>query len=384
MAVRLINGKWYVDFRYRFQRYRKKSPLNTKGGAKAYEVQLMDRLLRGETLDPPATAEHPPTFEVFAWQWFETYVKANNKPTEQRNKETMLRAHLVPWFGAMPLAEISGRSIEAFKSSLLAIGLKPKTVNLNLTVLRRCLRSAEEWGMLDRIPTFRCLRAPPPPFDFLTEEEATQLLADAREPPWNRMVLMALHTGMRIGELLGLQWEDVDFEQRLITIRYTLFDGILSTPKSHKARYVPMSRQVQASLLPARRVGGPVIARSDPGNVNHRTAARALERICRRTGVRRITWHVLRHTFASHLVARGVPLYHVQKLLGHSTSAMTERYAHLAPSNLRDAIDVLERCEVSKFGQWVGNRERGASLSTPSSPLEFDHISAQPSKNHLG
>ena len=70
-------------------------------------------------------------------------------------------------------------------------------------------------------------------------------------------------------------------------------------------------------------------------------AVSALRRMCRRSGLRRIGWHTLRHTFASHLVMRGVPLRHVQKLMGHSSVVMTERYSHLAPSSLQDAISVL-------------------------------------------
>lgn len=103
-----------------------------------------------------------------------------------------------------------------------------------------------------------------------------------------------------------------------------------------------MSTDVYNAFEAQAQPAGFIFAQKSGNPRSYTGAQKALHRICDRTGVRRISWHVLRHTFASLLAARGVPLTIVQKFLGHSTISMTERYAHLAPSSLHDAMTVLE------------------------------------------
>jgi integrase len=387
MAVRKIHNWWWVDLRYRRTRYRKRSPENSQAGAKAYELVLRQTLAQGQSIDNPKP-EAVKTFAEFADEWFETYVKTNNKPSEQRAKESTIRVHLKPCFGNLLLGQITSAHIERYKADKLKTGLCPKSINIHLTILGTCMASAIEWGLPATKPKIRRLRVQPPRTDFLDEQETVLLISDRSEPMWNTMILLAARTGMRLGELFGLDWTDVDLERGLITVRTSVVRGIASTPKNHKIRYIPMTSDLIKALRCYRKQKtGLVFYRESGTFLGHRMAENAIHRICRRVGLRLFGWHTLRHTFASHLVSRNAPLRAVQELLGHSTMAMTERYAHLAPSTLRQAIAVLDEpitSELTNFGQPVGNKVEN-SLSKPIGTffMERQEIAKQKEKTPL-
>jgi len=123
MAVKKWRGKWVVDFIVDGKRVRRVSPVQTKRGAKAYEVEL--RLeLTSTTPEPSAAPEaEAPTLADFADEWMRTAVRIQNKPSEQARKEVLLRIHLVPFFGKRRLDQISRRDVEAFKAHQVDKGL---------------------------------------------------------------------------------------------------------------------------------------------------------------------------------------------------------------------------------------------------------------------
>jgi site-specific recombinase XerD len=129
------------------------------------------------------------------------------------------------------------------------------------------------------------------------------------------------------------------------------------SPKSNRIRYVPLAPEVQHALEEFHRPSGLVFSAHPTIPVNEKVPRRAIIRICKESGIRRIGWHVLRHTFASQLVMAGVNMKTVQELLGHSDIRMTMRYAHLAPSALHEAVRLLEQRVVvgDILGQPVGN-----------------------------
>ncbi len=156
-------------------------------------------------------------------------------------------------------------------------------------------------------------------------------------------MLLALRTGLRQGELFGLRWEDVDLVAGRLMVNQAISRGVIGTPKSGRSREVPLSEQAVAALKKERHLRGPfVFCDADGHPLRQALIKTPLWRACRRAGLRRVQWHVLRHTFASHLAMRGVPLKAVQELLGHSTMDMTMRYAHLSPSVRRDAVQCLD------------------------------------------
>lgn len=367
MSVRKLRNKWWVDIRHDFVRHRKKSPLNTREGALLYEATLRKRLAAGEAIDTPRLKEKPMTFAEFAREWFETYVKANNKPSEQENKACVLRGHLAPFFGTSALAQIDRKEIERYKARKHAEGLTNKTINNHLAVLGKALVCAEEWDQLERAPRIKLLRIVPPPVESLTDEECERLLADKVEPAFGAMVLVALRTGLRLGELLGLQWSDVDLAGRTITIQHSIVRGIMGSPKNHKIRKAPMDDDI-ADRLPTLPCHGPFVFHCDDGEpLTLSRALGGLTRLCRRAGIRRVTWHRLRHTFATQLCESRVPIRDVQALLGHSSLQMTQRYTHVRQENLASAVECLrERQRLPKTGQPVGNDTLSATLDKSS------------------
>jgi integrase len=143
------------------------------------------------------------------------------------------------------------------------------------------------------------------------------------------MIVLARHTGLRMGELLGLQWRDIDLKVGRLTVRRACVRGEIVTPKSGKARELRLNANAIAALQSLPRGALWVFSTtrgicSRSASASGRCGGRA-----RRRGWRRIGWHALRHTFAGHLVMRGAPLKVVQELLGHAMIEMTMRYAHL-------------------------------------------------------
>jgi len=356
MSVRIIKKSWWVDLTFNRTRYRRRSPENSRAGALAYEAVLRQRLARGENInrEPPS---QEPTFEQFAARWFRDYVTANNKFSERRNKGYILNASLNPFFGRMPIREITSAHIEAYKAREVASGISNKTINNRLTVLSKCISVAYEWQEFQEMPPkIKKLKCTSARTDYLSDDECRRLLANTNGV-LHDFIIAGLRTGLREGELKGLQWSDIDFDHRILTVRHSWCDyrKVLDTPKSNRERHIPLGDEVYEVLFRRRRTSGFVFTVERGQPLSHKRLILQLARACERAGIRRTTSHVLRHTFASHLVAKGIPLNVVQSLLGHSSVTTTMRYAHIAPSSLRAAVDLLTPSGDEKLGQPVGN-----------------------------
>ncbi len=146
--------------------------------------------------------------------------RVKNKPSAIGSKESILRVHLKPAFGGKKLDQIGYAEIQDYAAQKTLAkekkpGLSKKTVNNHLTMLRRILVVAKKRGLLDVVPEIEWLRAPKPGFDFLDFDEADRLVK-AADGEWRWMILIALRTGLRQGELLALRWEDVDLKKGLL------------------------------------------------------------------------------------------------------------------------------------------------------------------------
>jgi integrase len=354
MAVRKIRNKWYVDFRFqhpdgRVERVRKCSPISSKAGCEEYE-----RLLRTQMLAPAVSVQpkEVPRFAAFAALFMKTYAAANNKPSERAAKESILKHHLLPAFGDSRCDEIRTLAIEAFKAAKLAAGLGCKRVNNLLACLSKILNYAKETEVIATAPKIKFLKLPPPKFDFLTFEELERLLYAVQDDASRRaMFLLGAEAGLRQGEIIALEWDDVDFVAGVLTVRKSSWRGIIGSPKSGSDRKIPMTERLSMALKKVRHLRGSWVFCSDDGKPQLTPSAfeSALRYACRRAGLRRIFSHVLRHTFCSHLAMRGAAPKAIQELAGHATVSMTMRYMHLAPVTLHETIKLLNS------GQPVGN-----------------------------
>ncbi len=286
----------------------------------------------------------------------ETYLRqkeADGKRTLRNDR--LVVAHLLTAFGQeTPLRDLTAARIQDYsaerltaKSERLGRPVTPATVNREVSILRCLLRMAQERGDLERVPRIRLTREPEGRLRFLTEPEANRLLASCRAPKrveqsphLPAIVTVALNTGMRKGEILGLAWERVDLARGVLLLEKT---------KTNKRREIPMNRAVY-DVLAEIRARQAKQDDGDPSGVVFRRSAgrawgsfrRAFERAVETAKLEDFHFHDLRHTFASWLVMRGRPLKEVQELLGHRTLAMTVRYSHLSPDRLRDAVASLD------------------------------------------
>lgn len=342
MSVYRQEGRWMVEVAWRHadgrrERVRRRSPVNTKAGAQKYETQLRAALLDGSFARPVV-----PTLGEFSADYL-AYSATNNRARTHREKVATFRRALVPFFGAKRLDSIGFRDFEEYKAARVAAGLHAKTINDELALVVAALRLAVKYKIIATAPTFERLRLPPPTFDFLTFAEADRLVAAADEYPWATMILVALRTGLRRSELRALQWTDIDLDAGRITVNRAFDDrGAIVPPKNGRAREVPLSDDVVEDLrLHGTGADAPWVFGS-PAPFTQRQMERPIERACKRAGLRSVGWHALRHTFASHLVMRGVSLKAIQELGGWSSLTMVLRYAHLAPDARRDAVQLLD------------------------------------------
>jgi integrase len=307
-------------------------------------MSLLNRTFERPEVTEPIKVKRAPYVKDYCDEFLKTYARIHNKPSEQYNKKAMIRAYVGPLLGKRRLDEVGAREIETFKAKLLDSGLRPKTVNNVLAMLGKMLRYAVDVGDLGAAPRIRLLKVAQQPFDFLNFEEYAALLEAARtEPESYTAVVFAGDTGARMGELLALEWDDVDFRTGVVRIARSEWMGVLTGTKTGKVRTLPMTRRLQTALSAHRHLRGKRVFCRDDGSPWTKEVLRAmLPRLCKRAGLRRIKWHALRHTFASHLAMRGVHPREIQELGGWSTLSMVLRYTHLTQTQLRRAIDALE------------------------------------------
>jgi len=322
------------------ERVRKVSPVQSRRGAEEYE-----RKVRAEILNPTPVSKEVPTFGDFVEKsWWPTYpAAAGNRATTIREKQIHLRVHLVPALGRLRLDEIRAETIDRFFASLRKKALAEKTVKNISTTLHRVLASAVEWELLDKLPRLPKVRVTEPAFDAFVRAEVEVLLAAARSPEDRALLLFALHTGARAGEQLAIEWGDIDFTNGFVVFRRSSTRGVVGPTKSGRVRRVPLTATLTEALKQHRHLKSALVfANADGSPMSLWQLHERLWATCRHAGLRKIRWHDLRHTYASMLVALGVPLRQVQEWLGHSTITMTLRHAHLAPGGNAALIRLLD------------------------------------------
>jgi integrase len=260
--------------------------------------------------------------------WIDYYVSGRRK-RERIGPDKRLQAT----FGTYQLKAITPLMVDEYLARR-ATERQPASVNKESQLLHHLFKKAMAWGKAVDNPVthVRPLRVNNRRLRYLSQEEMRRLLAMADEHLWP-MLIAALHTGLRRGEMFALTWADIDFRHGVVRVLQT---------KSGERREIPMSRTLRTTLeqLP-RRVDTGMVFPSQAGRERVSLRGR-FQRALRDAGIEGFVWHDLRHTLASYLVMAGVNLTSVKALMGHKTIAMTLRYAHLAPDFQRDAINRLD------------------------------------------
>jgi integrase len=298
------------------------------------EVEEIKRGLRGAT--PPNRS-----FNELCDRWLATRAR---KKRSGHHDESIIRAHLRPFFGGYRLRDIDADAADEFIES--REHLNEKTINNHLTLLIAMLNEAKERGWLAAVPRIRKFKIALFSKDYSwlrTRDEIARFLLAAHDEGDLVFTLYAtaVYTGMRAGELAGLKWDAIDFVQRLIIV-HASFGG---PTKGGDVRYVPILDPLLPVLREWRlRCPGVFVFPNQAGNMqcaSARVFQETLHRVLDAAGfpkVQRdgrtrwyIRFHDCRHSFASHWVLGGGDIFRLQKVLGHKSIQMTQRYAHLAP-----------------------------------------------------
>ncbi len=298
------------------------------------------------------------TFAKFIPDYMERSARIRkNALSSMAVKEYLIRCHLLPFFGDMPLDKIGPAQTEAYVLSKSAPDENGKvqqdrSINNHLIVLRSMIRMAHRNEL---ISNFKPIHAIPvkkrgsEDLRYLTFEEKDRFL-NAAPKEWYPLLFIALNTGLRLGELLALKWNNVNIRERYLMVTTTLWEGHEGPPKSGKERKVDLSPAVAEFLAGYRHLRSPyVFCDAENKRLDRAQVKEIVPQTCLAAGLKdaagkpkRLTFHGMRHTFASHLVMHGIPLVAVQKLLGHSSSRVTEIYSHLEPTVTRSAVAVLD------------------------------------------
>jgi len=332
-------------------------PVMTFGMAKG----KAEAILRGE--DPDAVEDDRAalmTFDVFLTDHYQDWVEANHSQPE----ETMARLRRFD-IGEIRLDEIRLADIETWRVKRQKNGISHSTINRDLSSLKAALQKAWDWELLDNHPLARLKQLKVdrrPVVRYLTQDEEKRLYAalQARDTLMREarvsankhreergyelypnlgtyaenltpLVLLAINTGLRRGELWNLTWRDIDLRRKMLTVRG-------KGAKSGQTRHIPLNTAALEAIKTHRGEVVPMPNVPVFGTAEFRTAFNAL---LDKAKIQDFRFHDLRHTFASKLVMAGVPLNTVRELMGHSSLEMTLIYAHLAPENLRDAVDLI-------------------------------------------
>jgi integrase len=302
------------------------------------------------------------TVEQFLVHWLEAVQRPKVEPSTYAREEGIVRHHLVPAFGKRPLVKLTPPEIQAYYAYALATSA-PSTLRLYHAVLHGALDVAVKWGLIARNPAdlVEPPKVPKKEHVVLDEAPARAFLRAAEGHRLEALFILALTTGMRIGELLALQWSAVDLErQRIVVERKLLFirrDLIEGAPKSQAGRRIVELCPLAVDALRRHRVQqaevrlrAPEWPRPDLVFTNYsgrplhgqNVNGEDLPRLLRRAGLPKMTVHELRHSMITLMLSRGESVSVVAQMVGHSNVSMTlGRYRHILPNEQRAAVERL-------------------------------------------
>jgi integrase len=357
-------GGWEVDIRVvtpdgtRRVRERKHAPILSRTAVVRWAAGR-ERVLFERLLSPPQDHPHKevPTLQEFAPRFVDGHARANRqKPSGIASKVAILRLYLVPAFGRKRLDAIKSEDVQRLKAQLEVKA--PKTVNNILAVLSILLKKAVEWDVIERMPCrikLLPIEKGAAAFHDFDDYERVVQVARAIDQRTYLIVLLGGEAGLRCGEMIALEWGDVDLAKRQLCVRRSDWNGQVGTPKGGRLRFVPLTRRLTAALAEHRHLRSKrILCQDDRTPLTRQIVQSRVLLAARRANVRRGV-HILRHTFCSHLSMRGAPPRAIQELAGHADLTMTQRYMHLSPAALDGDQPAGSAVRRSTLWRYVGN-----------------------------
>jgi len=327
------NKTWTIDFYVRDKRIQKAVP-EAENREEALRILLQERI---KSIDKPHKIEERREekigFRDFAKIYLEDYmmsVRRNFRPDVYRLQI------LCSYFKNVDLRIVTPLAIERFRKSRLKLGNTQTTVNRYLQLLKRMFNLAIEEGYLERNSVTRVkfhsekdnLKE-----RTLKEEEETKLMETCSKP-LSSIIVVALNTGMRRAEILGLKWIQIDLKARIIRVEKT---------KSGRVRFIPINDVLFSELnrLRSENSQSPFVFFNPKTRKPYLDMKTGFKGALRRAGIEGLRFHDLRHTFASRLVEKGADIETVRDLLGHHSITITQRYTHSTDDRKRSAVELL-------------------------------------------
>jgi len=345
---------------------------SSKREAEKQMAELIHQMDTGTFVKPNKNA-----FSKYLEEWLKDYVWPNLSPRTAEGYESIVRCHLIPALGSIPLVQLKPEHLQRYYSEKLSTGrhdgkggLSRTTVSHHHTCLHRALKMALRWGRISRNPADAVI--PPRPqrseMHTMTEDDINIFLEAARKTPYYLIFYLALFTGMRRSELLSLRWCDVDLLLCQVHITRSLHylrtgDIIFRSPKTTRARRMVSLPPSSACLLQGHKDKreaqlGMTLKEDDLIFSDHEgkpllpdTISHAWAKLVKRAGLEHIRFHDARHTHASLLLKQSVHPKIVQERLGHATISTTlDLYSHVSPG--------LQEAAAIGFDKLVNRREK--------------------------
>lgn len=332
---------WYIDYYADGRRYRESQGKHKKfAELRLKEIELQ---IAREELRIPKDSAIDEFFENFL-----AYAEAHVMPKTLEKFVTVINCFerfRSKFKSVSMLSKVTPAFLEDFKLARMK-KVSKGTVNHDIKIIGIIFNWAVEHNLIKNNPAkeVKRLKVESKQPRFFSKEEIKLILSRCPERLYAPFMIL-LHTGMRRGEVANLEWDDVDFERKVIKIRQK--DGWL--PKGKREREIPINEVLYELLLKMRK-------ESERSSVVDKNGVKRYDRalwenfwrLAKRLGVKNVNIHTFRHTFASYLIMSGVDLVTVKELLGHRDITTTMRYAHLRPSHKHWAVNRI--CSISRTG----------------------------------
>jgi len=382
---------WWYSFWLRGERVQCGTKSTSRRAAQKLEALHKARLIKGEP-DQDAAQENP-KFPDFGDRYLE-FSKANKRAFGV--EKFYVRVTLTSFFGSHRLDQITPLIVEEYKQKRLKDGLRKSSINREIGLLKSMLSKAVEWELVKRNGARDCklfkLDDEPQSTRVLSRDEEVKLMAACdgpevkrRAPSLKPIVLVALYTGLRRGEILRLRWADIDFENGVLIVRQ-------AKTAAGQGRRVNINSLLRGALLALREGTQSEWLFPSPERFQRPTESErhlmdvknAFHRAVKVAGIPHLTFHQLRHTFCTRLADAGVPLPVIQDLAGHASIIMTRRYTHPASELKERAVELLLAGfkETETVGEGEGGTPAGAravpSATEKGKVIQFKRVAVGP------
>jgi integrase len=350
------DGRWVATIAVGYDHAGKRRRKTVYGHTKREVQDELNRLQQRKSTGA-LTATSKVTVAQYLDRWLQDVARLTVRNSTFRRYSELLKLHVKPRIGGVRLHRLTAGDVQAIYSEMEGAGLSPRTRQFVHTVLRKALDNAVRWGLVIRNVCAQVTppRVPKATMQVLTPSQASAFLKAAEGDRLYAMYVLALAVGMRQGELMGLQWPDVDLDAGWLSIAHTLADdGTLGEPKTTKSRRrIELPAIAVEALWSHKRqslaegiAGSPFVFCDSQGGPLRRqnVQRRSFRSILKAAELPTIRFHDLRHTAATLMLTDGIHPKVVQEVLGHATIAITlDTYSHVLPSMQRDAADRMNR-----------------------------------------